>query len=437
MNRLLFPNCLCRRRFLLGVGSVAGAGLGVWGALAASTRKTVAKRIAPEDGLSLSEYLRREASKMEVFPYALLAISGVRFQAASTFERYLTFYRYKERGLASTKEEIDECVREVDSLGAKEKALALCATFLFDCVYRNEPPKFGHYQNRYQEWRKYVKALSTAPDRTLNQSDGRPFRPSVSGVNKERAYEPDNRSYFPYYYPALAFFSETRKFLILGAPSPDRRVDEECCQRWQAIRDEYKSSSEVAFPAIPLGTVDDSDVGDCESSLRKLEESPLHFPARERLSIAYNSGVEVYASRPRRSDAGAFLDDNEKKRWGEWFKNIEECVAIIDRELGLKIPAERWISDYYPDAEPFLEKVAELERDESVPFEKVELLTALREYWLSMQIAFDYDSYRSYCIVPATSAAPPPRTKASPFFDVAETKSTSLGKFVSLFLRVW
>jgi len=158
------------------------------------------------------------------------------------------------------------------------------------------------------------------------------------------------------------------------------------------------------------------------------------------LTIARNS--DVYTSRPRRSDAksgdaGAFLDDNEKKRWVEWFKNIEECVAIIDRELGLKIPAERWISDYYPDAEPFLEKVAELEKDESAPFEKVELLTALREYWLSMQVAFDYDSYRSYCFVPQTSAAPPPRTKASPFFDVAETKSTSLGKFVSLFLRVW
>ena len=80
--------------------------------------------------------------------------------------------------------------------------------------------------------------------------------------------------------------------------------------------------------------------------------------------------------------------------------------------------------------------VVELEKDESVPLEKVELLTVLREYWLSRQVAFDYDFYGRYVTPIGYSAAPPPRTKTNPFFDVAETKSTSLGKFVSLFLRM-
>jgi hypothetical protein len=136
----------------------------------------------------------------------------------------------------------------------------------------------------------------------------------------------------------------------------------------------------------------------------------------------------------RNSNADLSSDASGMRRWLEWFKNIEECVAIIEAELDLKIPAEKWISDYYPDADLFLKKIAEFENDTSTPLEKIELLTALREYWLSMQIAFDYDSYQDYWSVATYNALPPP--KPNPFFDVAGTRSVTLGQFISWF-RLW
>ena len=111
--------------------------------------------------------------------------------------------------------------------------------------------------------------------------------------------------------------------------------------------------------------------------------------------------------------------------WLQWLKNIEECVAIIRRELNLSIPPERWLSDYYQDAEGFLQKVAELEKDKSTPFEKIELLTALREYWFSMQIGFDYDFYDDYFSSSGTGG--------SPFFDPTAANEVTLGDVVSSF----
>lgn len=432
-------NRLSRRRLLFGVvtaGGVACASIGTCGFFSTIKRNTCRTRRTSDDGLSLSEYLRKEASSIEVFPYALFAFSGIRFQAASTFSRYLKFYRYKEKVLASSKKEIDDCVRQIESFSAKEKALALFATFIYDCVYQSDPPRYDHYQHRYRNWRKYARSLTSTP-----KESKRPYQTSSRNLDRseKRSYVPGKRFYYPNFYPVLGFYPEARKFLIIGEPFPDRNVDRECCERWQALRDEYKSSQEKVFSSIPLESDVTLSEDDYKSKLARLRESPLWFPANAH-PLVVRSSINLHDMPPyskkdlRNSSADLSSDASEKGRWIEWFKNIEECVAMIDAELDLKIPAEKWISDYYPDADLFLKKIAEFENDTSTPLEKIELLTALREYWLSMQIAFDYDSYQDYWSVATYNALPPP--KPNPFFDVAGTRSVTLGQFISWF-RLW
>ena len=443
---------LSRRRLLSNIATagcgIACAGIGSCGVFSLMKRNTLRTRRTPDDGLSLSEYLRNEASSIEVFPYSFFAFSGMRFQAELTFTRYLKFYRFKEKVLASSKKEIDDCVCQIESFSTREKALTLFATFIYDCVYQSAPHRHAHYQNRYRKWRKHVKSLtstskelkqpipsSSLVENFLQHRFGvelkQPIHTSSRDFEKfeRRSYVPGKRSYYPNYYPVLGFYPEARKFLIIGEPSPDRDVDSECCERWQALRNEYESSQETVFSSTPLRTAVAPSEDDYESKLSRLRESPLRFPASDRPPRARSS---IFSSdMPRCPGKDLFSDANEKGRWIEWFKNIEECVAIINTELGLKIPAEKWVSDYYPDADLFLKKIAEFENDTSIPLEKFELLTGLREYWLSMQISFDYDFYQIYWL---SSAAP--SSKASPFFDVAETKGATLGRFVSLF-RLW
>ena len=146
---------LSRRQFINGAvatGGVAFTGLCAWGALSWNERKMARRRRAPDDGLSLPEYLEREAPKMDYFPVGLLASPDVRFRAALTFERYLRFYRYKERVISSPKEEIDDCVRQIDEFPPKTQALILAATVIFDSVWRSDPSE-GHYASAYRRWR--------------------------------------------------------------------------------------------------------------------------------------------------------------------------------------------------------------------------------------------------------------------------------------------
>ena len=155
---------LTRRQFINGAvatGGVAFTGLCAWGALSWNERKMARRRRAPEDGLTLAEYLTREAPKMDYFPIGILDYAVARFRAALTFERYLTFYRYKERVISSSKEEIDECVRQIDDFPPKTQALILAATVIFDSVWRSDPPE-SHYANAYRRWRRRVQTPSNA-----------------------------------------------------------------------------------------------------------------------------------------------------------------------------------------------------------------------------------------------------------------------------------
>ena len=421
---------LSRRRFLQGaVGGAAGVGLGAWGALALSRGNAGKRRFAPDAGLSLAEYIVREAPNVKVLPYELIVPSSVRFRATLTFERYLTFFRYKEKVLASTKEEVDDCVRRIESFSCREKALILFATRLFDC-----------YENRYRNLRKRGEARSKSPKKPSPHYPV--FTPSADAV-EARSYAPDVRPYFPYYYPALAFDHYYRPLLILGEPSPDRSVDKVCLQSWSRVRQKYRSNKEVAFPGTSVVSADLSNVSRCEEIAWALKASPLRFPMgfyppksdgaalgppyffgkvdqkRGDFAFEFAENPPFLFGNDKASAVGdLFKSDYEKNFWIKWIENIVECVGVVERELGLKIPAERWVSDFYPDADAFLKKVAELEKDESTPYEKIELLTALREYWFSMQIDYDYDIYGR---LPMNSIG------QSPFRDVIESKPIALG----------
>ena len=65
-----FWGSLSRRRFLQGTAVVGGAlcvGWGDLGALAHAQEIRAPRRYAPNDGLSLAEYIVREAPKMDFF----------------------------------------------------------------------------------------------------------------------------------------------------------------------------------------------------------------------------------------------------------------------------------------------------------------------------------------------------------------------------------
>ena len=406
--------CLSRRQFLKTTFVCGGtsAGLGYWNALSLSQEIKAPKRVAPNDGLSLAEYLVREASKMDYFPCGILSGSRVRFRAALTFERYLKFYRYKERVLASTRGEIDDCVRQIDDFPTKTKALVLAATRLFIVAHS---PGAG-YEKAYRYWQERAERI---PDPVEIR---RSLKPLVTDLDsaETRSYLWGRRSYYPFCYPVLWYSSDYRVVLILGAPTPDSSVDKDWIQRNLSSLRKYESNKETAFP-FPVDDDKETPTDDFYKTSQRLKESPLRFLAFTHPDV-----------NPRFRDYSSELPNDERDSilWFKWFKNIEECVAVIRRELDLTIPAERWISDYYPDADAFLQKVAELENDESTPFEKVELLTALREYWFSMQIPFEYHINPKKSPEKFISLS----TGTYPFYDALGNRSLSL-QDVFLFFR--
>ena len=406
--------CLSRRQFLKTTFVCGGtsAGLGYWNALSLSQEIKAPKRVAPDDGLSLAEYLVREASKMDYFPCGILSGSRVRFRAALTFERYLKFYRYKERVLASTRGEIDDCVRQIDDFPTKTKALVLAATRLF--IVAHSPGAV--YEKTYRYWQERAERI---PDPVEIR---RSLKPLVTDLDsaETRSYLWGRRSYYPFCYPVLWYSSDYRVVLILGAPTPDSSVDKDWIQRNLSSLRKYESNEETAFP-FPVDDDKETPTDDFYKTSQRLKESPLRFLAFTHPDV-----------NPRFRDYSSELpnDERDSMLWFKWFKNIEECVAVIRRELDLTIPAERWISDYYPDADAFLQKVAELENDESTPFEKVELLTALREYWFSMQIPFEYHINPKKSPEKFISLS----TGTYPFYDALGNRSLSL-QDVFLFFR--
>ena len=434
MNKYpFFYRRFSRRQILCGAlaaGGAACAGSGSCGAFSLIKRNAFKRRFAPDDGLSLSDYIDREASKMDILPYYILT-TGVRFYATLTFERYLPFFRFKERVLAATKEEIDDCVRQIDVFSTKKKALVLFAAKLFGYVYYC-PPK-NRYQHWYHAWRESAKETTKSIDLNCPEND-----PTDLDHYEERSFSPGKRPYYPYSYPVRQARYVFRSLLILGEPNPDSFVDEELSLRWNNVKEKFFHNKEIAFPAL-TEPPEDSRSEEIKETLLRLVNSPLRFL----VYTAWKRGDnESWFDPPKSFEQSDLLEWRRaidsgqlKKRsetqvamdhlnpnlsfWVQWFRNIEDCVSIIRRELNLTISPERWISDYYPDADAFLKKVAELESDESAPHEKVELLVALREYWFSMQTLFDYDRYSEWVRLRD-------RTQVNPFYDFLGARDVTL-----------
>ena len=431
-----------RRQILcdaLAAGSAMFAGSGSCGAFSLIKRDAFKRRFAPDDGLSLSDYIDREASKMDVLPYYLLTYSDIRFRATLTFKRYLPFFRFKERVMSATKEEIDDCVRQIDNFSPKKKALVLFATKVWSYVCRRQPqnePRYYTYQRKYYKWIESVK--ETMNSINLNS-------PTDLDNYEERSFSPGKRPYYPYNYPVLRPRYSTRFLLILGTPNPDSFVDEETSLRWSKVENKfYRNEEIVAFPAL-IEPPEDSRYKEIKETLLRLVKSPLRFlvctdascdespidlPESLEVSslIEWRQSLEESGQWPARYEPRFDTDkfDRNLNFWIQWFKNIEDCVSIIRRELNLTISPERWISDYYPDADAFLKKVAELESDESAPHEKVELLVALREYWFSMQTGFDYDHFSDWY---------DSKTFDNPFYDDLGANAVTLRDVVNFILQ--
>ena len=410
---------LSRRQFLQGgafVGCAAGFGSSAWSALALSRENEARRRFAPNDGLSLAEYIIREAPKMEVFPFGLIAVPSSRFRATLTFKRYLPFFRYKEKVLASTIEEVDDCVSRIESFSSKEKALVLWAMKIYSWVNRND--LHDGYQSRYRDWQKRVKARLEFPEESFPHN--LVSTPSADSV-KERSYSPSVRPYFPYYYPSLGFSDYVRSFLILGEPFPDCPLDKARLHSWYSVQDKYRLNGEEAFPAISVDSTDVSNDARYEEIALKLKESPLRFPMGVYFwgSSRNYDPTSLFENDEEHAVGDVFRNERERRFWIKWIENIDECVELVKQELNLIIPPERWVSDFYPEADAFLKKVAEREKDESTPLEKIELLTALREYWLSMQIDYDYDIYDSGLLDSSTGL--------NPFHDIIGANAVTLG----------
>ena len=438
-NHRFFYKRFSRRRLLcnaLVAGSALCVGSGSCRAFSLIKRNAFKRRFAPDDGLSLSDYIDREASKMDVLPYYLLIDTDVRFRASLTFKRYLSFFRFKERILSATEEEIDDCVRQIDVFSTKKKALVLFAARLFSYVYRSQPqnrPRYYTYQRGYYEWRESVK--ETAKPINLNY-------PTDLNNYEERFFFPGKRSYYPYSYPVLRARYVSRALLLLGKPNPDFFVDEALSLRWNNVVEKFFNNKEIAFPAL-TEPPKDSRCKEIKETLQRLIKSPLRFlvytdwerkdeplidpPESFEVSdlIRWRSLIDSGQLEMRKpSEPEADMDNFERNLnfWIQWFRSIEDCVSIIRRELNLTILPERWISDYYPDADAFLKKVAELESDESASYEKVELLVALREYWFSMQTAFDYDHFSDWI----RNQFKKFETPLSPFYDVLGSRAVTL-----------
>ena len=72
---------------------------------------------------SLLETIRTEAALCEVFPYRLLCgWDGYIYRYELTFERYLPFYRFKQRVASASRMDIEQCVSAFDGLNNREKA---------------------------------------------------------------------------------------------------------------------------------------------------------------------------------------------------------------------------------------------------------------------------------------------------------------------------
>ena len=315
----------------------------------------------------LKSYIQREADNIEVLPYSILGLNDfVRYRASVTFERYLSFYRFKNQVLESSGAELEDCVKELEEMSPRAKALVLLAIVIFDLTrHRN-----SFFTGRYK-------------DRIVTYADAYHMFESQFSDNGT-----DRNGSSVHYYPFLYPYRESRVFMILGRPWRDRSISEKTWNGWKTVFDSYASDDEVAFPPL---TLDDSLPGMSELSLDETKSEYQSNPVQLQMDrhALLDPRLHALCLSPDPDLDSVLRDCKRLWLWNQWMKNIDSCSELVKKNTGLEISSEKWICDGLPYANMFLSKAAYWENPRQVdPFRREEIL-ALREYWISLQSPFD------------------------------------------------
>lgn len=360
------------------------------------------------DEESLLSYTRRVANDFKILPIDQISqcshdYPSERVQLAFSFQQYLHFFQYKKRVLRASRDEIVECVERFGECGGREKALILCAVFIryAVCSYSGIHGRVfapTEYLAAYEEFERRIRSgirfdfINSRPDyereaiRVDSPLETLPFAPSffdMTPFNRVvfREYTPGRRPFYPFFYPATAFFESGRQCLLLGRPRREREIPVGAWKRIVKTLEKYASQDEEAIPGVPISEAEKyADEEQFDETLERLRGEPLFFPRN------------VYFGYPN----GERAERELRLQLRAWFADVSRCVEMINTEFRLDLVPERWFSDFYPDAQFFLAKVAELEKDELASPDKTEIFVALREYWFSMQTWFPYERIDNY-----------------------------------------
>ena len=319
---------------------------------------------------SLLETIRTEAALCEVFPYRLLCgWDGYIYRYELTFERYLPFYRFKQRVASASRMDIEQCVSAFDGLNNREKAFVLTALFIFERSrrLRDVPQKSVTDGSKEQEYC-YRMELSDPVDlRRISKlaEDGDAsglrslFSESISVFPAQRLSEYiQERAASGEYVPAYCYnpeFCGVFTPLLYPDYAPDEQIDSSVWRRWRDVIAGCADVNEVAFEGF--------------------RSDDLLFPMEK-------------VTRENARSLGKLAVD--------WIENLDLCETIIEQNLGFNVSDEDFLADYgfaYPGApddkvkspfmENFLKGIEELEKSGG---NEVSLMKALREYWFALHV---------------------------------------------------
>ncbi len=127
-----------------------------------------------------------------------------RVRLECNFEKYLLFYRIKEKTALATADEIEECVRELDKCPPTEKALVIISVFIFERIHR---PYFGPEEMVKKDktfWEKerplyFVEMLPDyVPDLSISEEQWTRWNATIENFVGD---------------PAIAFFPSNERFI--------------------------------------------------------------------------------------------------------------------------------------------------------------------------------------------------------------------------------
>ena len=328
----------------------------------------------------LLDVIKKEATVSEVFPFAYLFTWDLCAQRYDlTFERYLSFYRFKQKAAQATPEEIDECVRALDRLNNKEKAFVLTAIFIFEHTRRprnldspsldlkNAPLAGGVLVDAIDGSQNDVSPDAEEDYRCfywylhLNADNPRRIKIAVRKDDFSKFVRERERAgqYVPDYYYNPEFKGN---FISLLFPpyAPDEQIEASSWRRWRDAIAKYADVNDVAIEAF----------------------RPDDMP---RLKFPFNTATRENAY-------------NFGKTAVDWYRNLDLCKELIRQNLGFDVSDEdslavlglKTLDNKNSDSaassfmEEFLKRTKTLEEQNG---KQAPIMKALREYWFVIHLA--------------------------------------------------